>query len=77
MRAVIVQAGGGHHAIFREAQGGEEDPQPEFGAVNVNGMSVDFTAGSTKYTATGLTLKNADGAMQTLRRRRPCATYFL
>jgi hypothetical protein len=79
MRVVIVQAGGGYHAIAQVAQGGAEDPQPEFVAVNVNGMSVDFTAGSMKYTGTvtpaGLRLKNADGATQTLK-RKPCSTYF-
>ena len=79
MRVVIVQAGGGHHAIVQVAQGGAEDPQPEFVAVNVNGMNVDFTAASTKYTgtvsATGLKLKNADGDTQTLK-RKPCSTYF-
>jgi Aspartic acid proteinase inhibitor len=79
MRVVIVQAGGGHHAIVQVAQGGAEDPQPEFVAVNVNGMNVDFTAASTKYTgtvtATELKLKNADGDTQTLK-RKPCASYF-
>jgi hypothetical protein len=79
MRVVIVQAGGGHHAIFQQAQGGAEDPQPEFVSVNVKGMSVEFTAGSTKYTGTvtasELKLKNADGDTQTLK-RKPCASYF-
>ena len=51
MRVVIAQAGGGHHAIFQQAQGGAEDPQPAFVAVSVKGMSVDFTAGSAKYMA--------------------------
>ena len=79
MRVVIVQAGGGYHAIVQVAQGGAEDPQPEFVTVNVKGMSVDFMAASTKYTgtvtATGLNLKNADGDTQTLK-RKPCSTYF-
>jgi hypothetical protein len=79
MRVVIVQAGGSYHAIVQVAQGGAEDPQPEFVAVNVKGISVDFTAASTNYTgtvtATGLRLKNADGATQTLR-RKPCTSYF-
>ncbi len=79
MRVVIVQAGGGYHAIVQVAQGGAEDPQPEFVDVNVNGMSVGFTAASMKYTgtvmATGLKLKDADGATQTLV-RKPCASYF-
>ena len=79
MRVVIVQAGGGHHAIFQQAQGGAEDPQPEFVAVNVKGMSVDFTAGSMRYTGTvtaaGLNLRNADGETQRLR-RKPCTSCF-
>jgi hypothetical protein len=79
MRVVIVRAGGGYHAIVQVAQGGAEDPQPEFVDVNVKGMSVNFTAASMKYTGTvtptGLRLKNADGATQTLR-RKPCASYF-
>ena len=79
MRVVIVQADGGHHAIFQQAQGGAEDPEPEFVSVNVKGLSVDFTAGSMKYTGTvaptELKLKNADGDTQTLK-RKPCASYF-
>ena len=79
MRVVIVQAGSGHHAIVQVAQGGAEDPEPEFVTINVKGMNVDFTDGSVKYTgtvtATSLRLKNADGDTQTLK-RKPCATYF-
>jgi hypothetical protein len=79
MRVIILQAGGGYHAIVQAAAGGAEDPQPEFVPVNVKGMSFDFTAGSMKYTgtaiATGLRLKDADGTTHTLK-RKPCATFF-
>src|SRR3954465_14164365 len=63
MRVVIVSAGGAYHAIVQVAQGGAEDPQPQFVDVNVKGMNVEFTAGSAKYTgrvtAAGLSLKDA------------------
>jgi hypothetical protein len=79
MRVVIVPAGGGHYAIVQIAQGGAEDPKPEFVAANVKGMSVEFTAGSEKFrgtvSASGLTLKNAAGESQTLK-RKPCGSYF-
>ncbi|OLD26502.1 MAG: hypothetical protein AUJ04_05845 [Acidobacteria bacterium 13_1_40CM_3_55_6] len=61
MRVVIVSAGGGYYAIVQIAQGGAEDPKPEFVAANVKGMSVQFTAGSEKFrgtvSAAGLTLQ--------------------
>src|SRR5213595_3165486 len=79
MRVVIVQAGGGFYAIVQIAQGGAEDPKPEFVAAEVKGMSVQFTAGSEKFrgtvSAAGLTLKNAGGESQTLK-RKPCGSYF-
>src|SRR3989441_12224610 len=79
MRVVIVSAGGGYYAIVQIAQGGAEDPKPEFVAANVKGMSVQFTAGSEKFrgtvSAAGLTLKNAGGESQTLK-RKPCGSYF-
>src|SRR5881227_4408354 len=46
MRVVIVPAGGGYYALVQIAQGGAEDPKPEFVAANVKGMTVDFTVGS-------------------------------
>src|SRR3954453_7079712 len=63
MRVVIVAAGGAYNAIVQVAQGGAEDPAPEFVDVHVKGMNIDFTAGSGKYTGTvsalGLKLKDS------------------
>ena len=78
MRVVLVNAGGGHYAIVQIAQGGAEDPKPEFVPVTVKGMSVSFAVGDQKFTgtvtATGLRLKNSDG-VQTLK-RKPCSSYL-
>ena len=78
MRVVIVAAGGGYHAIVQVAQGGAEDPKPEFVDVTANGMNVGFTVGSEHYTGTvsamGLKLKSSAGT-STLK-RMPCAAYF-
>src|SRR5882672_5493194 len=49
MRVVIVQAGGGYYAIVQIAQGGAEDPKPEFVQAKVKGLSVEFTAQSEKF----------------------------
>lgn len=79
MRVVIVPAGGGYHAIVQIAQGGAEDPKPEFVAATVKGMTVSFSVGEEKFTGTataaGLRLKNSAGEMQTLK-RKPCSSYF-
>jgi hypothetical protein len=79
MRVVLVAAGNGHYAIVQIAQGGAEDPKPEFVPVTVKGTRVNFTVGDEKFagtvTATGLTLKNSGGGSQTLK-RKPCASYF-
>ncbi|MDT5262219.1 MAG: hypothetical protein QOC61_1223 [Acidobacteriota bacterium] len=79
MRVVIVSAGGGHHAIVQIAQGGAEDPKPEFVEVKVKGMSVEFTVGEQKFTGTvtasGLSLKDSDGNAQLLK-RKPCSSYL-
>ena len=40
MRVVIVPAGGGYYAIVQIAQGGAEDPKPEFVPADVKGKSV-------------------------------------
>ena len=73
MRVVLVSAGRGHYAIVQIAQGGAEDPKPEFVPVTVKGMSVEFTAGTEKFTgtvsATGLRLKNSAGESQLLKRK--------
>ena len=79
MRVVIVPAGGGHYAIVQIAQGGAEDPKPEFVQANVKGMSVDFTVGTQKYTGTvtaaGMRVKDPEGKT-TFLKRKPCASYF-
>ena len=79
MRVVIVPAGGGYYAIVQIAQGGAEDPKPEFVQATVKGRTASFTVGDEKYTATatatGLTVKNSAGETQRLK-RKPCASYF-
>src|SRR5947207_4367695 len=79
MRVVIVPAGGGYYAIVQIAQGGAEDPKPEFVPAEVKGKSVSFSVGDEKYTgtvsATGMTVKTNAGASQTLK-RKPCTTLF-
>ena len=79
MRVVIVPAGDGYYAIVQVAQGGAEDPKPEFVPAVVKGKSVSFTAGEVKYTAnvtaTGMTVKDSSGQSQMLK-RRACTAYF-
>jgi hypothetical protein len=79
MRVVIVQAGGGYYAIVQIAQGGAEDPKPEFVEAKVKGSNVSFAVGDEKFTGmatiTGLKLKNSAGEYHTLT-RKPCSTYF-
>ena len=79
MRVVIIPAGGGYHAMVQIAQGGAEDPKPEFVAATVNGRTVEFTVNDQKYTGTvsvaGLRVKDPDGATHMLK-RKPCATLF-
>ena len=79
MRVVIVPAGGGFYAIVQIAQGGAEDPKPEFVNAEVKGKSVSFTVGEEKYTGTataaGLNLKNAAGDAHVLK-RKACTAYF-
>ena len=79
MRVVIVPAGGGYYAIVQIAQGGAEDPKPEFVEATVKGMTVAFSVGDEKFTGTasavGMRLKNSAGEMQTLK-RKSCSSYF-
>jgi len=79
MRVVLVAAGDGHYAIVQIAQGGAEDPKPEFVPVKVTGMNLSFTVGEEKFTgrvtAAGLSLKNSGGDSQLLK-RKPCSSYF-
>ena len=79
MRVVIVPAGDGYYAIVQVAQGGAEEPKPEFVPAVVKGKSGSFTAGEVKYTATvtatGMTVKDSSGQSQMLK-RRACTAYF-
>jgi hypothetical protein len=79
MRIVIVPAGDGHYAIAQIAQGGAEDPKPEFVPAEVKGRTVSFTVGEEKYTATasatGLSVKTSSGDTQVLK-RKACTAYF-
>ena len=79
MRVVIFSAGGGYYAIVQIAQGGAEDPKPEFVPADVKGRSVSFSIGDDKYTGTAttgeLTLKDASGQSHSLK-RKACSSYF-
>lgn len=75
MRVVIVSAGDAYHAIVQIAEGGAQDPEPNFVPVTVKGMNVEFTVGERKFagtvTAAGLNLKE-----QGLLKRKPCSSYL-
>ena len=75
MRVVILAAGGAYRAIVQIAQGGAEDPKPEFVDVEAKGMNVSFTVGEQKFSGTvsaaGLKLKDVG-----LLARKPCSAYF-
>jgi hypothetical protein len=79
MRLVLVAAGDGHYAIVQIAQGGAEDPKPEFVPVKVTGTKVSFTVGELKFTGTvtaaGANLKDSSGESHSLKRKL-CSTYF-
>jgi hypothetical protein len=79
MRVVLVAAGDGHYAIVQIAQGGAEDPKPEFVPVTVKGSKVSFAVGEQKFagtvTARGLVLKTEGGGTETLK-RRACSSYL-
>jgi len=79
MRVVIVPAGGGYYAIVQIAQGGAEDPKPEFVPAVVKGRTASFSVADEKFTATAsaarLTVKNSAGESQMLK-RKPCGSYF-
>ena len=79
MRVVIIPAGGGYYAMVQIAQGGAEDPKPEFVPATVTGMKVEFSVGDEKFTATAnatsLRVKNSSGETQVLR-RKPCTSLF-
>ena len=79
MRIVIIPAHDTFYAMVQIAQGGAEDPKPEFVDAKVKGNTVEFTVGDQKYTGTvgiaGFRVKDPDGQTQVLK-RRPCATLF-
>ena len=79
MRVVLVAAGDGHYAIVQIAQGGAEDPKPEWVTVKVKGNTVNFTVGDEKFngtvTAAGMRLKKSSGESQLLK-RKPCSSYL-
>ena len=79
MRVAIISAGGGYYAIVQIAQGGAEDPKPQFVEATVKGMSVTFTVGDQKFTGTAsaasLRLKDSDGGTHLLK-RKPCTSLF-
>src|SRR4051794_39519984 len=80
MRVVIVPAGDGYYAIVQIAQGGAEDPKPEFVPVKVKGTNVTFTVGEEKYSATvtpaGLRVKSVSDSATSVLKRKPCSSYF-
>jgi hypothetical protein len=75
MRVIIFAAGGAYRAIVQSAEGGADDPQPNFVPVTVNGMNVEFAVGERKFTgkvaADGLRLKD-----QGLLKRKDCSAFF-
>jgi hypothetical protein len=79
MRVVLVSAGNEYHAIVQIAQGGAEDPKPEWVLVQVKGNTLNFTVGDEKFNGTvttaGLRLKRSSGSSQLLK-RKPCLSYF-
>lgn len=79
MRIVLFDAGNEWHAIVQVAQGGAEDPKPEFVSVQIKGRSFEFKAGEMVYkgtvTAAGLKLKNEGGSIETIK-RKSCSSFF-
>ena len=79
MRVSILSAGGGYYAIVQIAQGGAEDPKPEFVEATVKGSNVSFAVGDRKFSGTvtvaGLRLKESGGEPELLK-RKPCSTLF-
>jgi len=79
MRVVLLNAGNEFYAIVQVAQGGAEDPKPEWVPANVKGNTVSFSVGDQKYTGTvtvaGLRLKMDGGATEMLK-RKPCSSFL-
>lgn len=74
MRVVLLTAHDEQYAIVQIAQGGAEDPVPEFVKATVAGTKISFEVGGEKYTGTitaaGLNMKGQ------LLKRKPCADFF-
>ena len=74
MRVVLLTAHDESYAIVQIAQGGAEDPVPQFVKATVNGTKVSFEVGGEKYSGTvsaaGLSINRA------LLKRKPCADFF-
>jgi len=79
MRVSILSAGGGYYAIVQLAEGGAEDPKPQFVEATVKGSNVSFAVGERKFSGTvtvaGLRIKESGGDAQLLK-RKPCSTLF-
>ena len=79
MRIVIFNAGNAYHAIVQLAEGGAEDPQPQYADVTVKKMSIEFSVGERKFTGTvsaaGLRLRESGGPAELLK-RKPCSAFL-
>lgn len=80
MRVWIVDAGNEYNAIVQVAEGGAEDPKPEFVPVKVDGLKVEFTKGIVTYkgtiTATGLKITYDDPKYTETLKRVSCSSKF-
>jgi hypothetical protein len=80
MRVILIDGGGGIHAIVQEAAGGVELPDPTLAEVTVKGAEINFTIKfpgqdevqtfSGKVTASGLRLRRGSDAPFVLKRRK-------
>jgi hypothetical protein len=75
MRVVIFAAGSAYRAVFQTAEGGAEDPKPQFVDVEVKGRTVTFAGLTGTVTAAGSRIKNSDGKTELLK-RKPCTSFF-
>lgn len=82
MRVILIDGGGGIHAIVQEAAGGVELPDPAMTAVTVKGTAISFSIKfpgedetqtfSGKVSATGLTLHRGNSKQSFFLKRRKC-----
>jgi hypothetical protein len=74
MRVILFTAHDEYFAIVQIAQGGAEDPSPEFVKATVTGNKVEFTVADQKYTGNvttaGLRINNS------LLKRKACTEFF-